>query len=489
MFHWLYRFFYSKTVGLILILLLAAYAVVGSVVVQTERATFADPVAKESFLTQVSASYGAFTGVMSALGLFHAFTSVGFYVVVTMLALSVIACTAHRIPELIRRQRNPRLHVSDRFFDKARYRGRLVSDADPLQATQVVRRVLKENRFRVIDDPRDPSRSIYADRFAWSGIGTVLAHLSFIVILAAFVISSTWGIDDLKIVPVGGTVEVGHGTDLKLTANSFTDSYTEDGRPADYVTDLSLFDPTTEVARQEVRVNSPLAYGPLRYHQQSFGIAAELSVLSASGEILFNGAIPLQWTSSDGRNAVGRAEIPEEDLELIVATAASGQTGSAIPPGAAAVELYRLSSQEPVQTAELSQGEELTVADLVITFERETKYTGILVRKDPGAPWMWVGSLLLVIGMCVTFMFQYRRIWVRVRPARELARSGAAPSEDDEDPFTTSRMEIRFGAVSRLDASYQRLFENVIAEVSEELSAAPGLVADVDSTETQEEEE
>ena len=449
-FHWIYRFFYSKTVGLVLILLFALYAVIGSVIVQAGPGTFSNPAAKEAFLAQVGATYGPFTGVLSVLGLFHAFTSIGFYVVVAMLGLSVAACTIHRIPELVKRHNNPRVHVSNRFFDKARYRGEIVATLPAGVAASAVTKVLKANRFRVLEDPKDPRDSVYGDRFAWSGIGTVLAHLSFIIILLAFVISATWGIEDLKSIPVGGSVEVGHGTDWTLTAESFQDSYTEEGRPADYVSELELSSPTGVLKTQEVRVNSPLSYGGFRFHQQTFGVAAEFKIAQAR-EILFEGAIPLQWTSQDGLNAVGRVELPDQDLEVIVATAASGQTASRIPLGAAAVEVYELASGEPVAAGEIVQGETDDIAGLDLTFERESKYTGILIRRDPGTIWMWIGSVLLVVGMSITFLFQYRRIWVRVFPG-------------------AGEVTIKFGAVARWDAAYRRLFENIVAEVSETLS-------------------
>lgn len=472
-FRWIYRFFYSKTVGLILILLLAFYAVIGSVIVQASPGTFSNPAAKEAFMAQVGTNYGPFAGILSALGFFHAFTSVGFYVVVAMLALSVAACTIHRIPELIKRQNSPRVHVSNRFFDKARYRGEIVAVAPSNDAMTAVRRVLEENRFRVLDDPRDPSGSAYGDRFAWSGIGTVLAHLSFIIILAAFVVSATWGIEDLKTIPVGGSVAVGHGTDWTLTADSFQDTYTDEGRPADYVSELELSGPEGVLKEQEVRVNAPLTYKGWRFHQQTFGVAAEFIIAGPEGDVLFDGAIPLQWTSNDGLNAVGRIELPQEDLEVIVATAASGQTASRIPVGAAAVEVYGLTSGDPVDMGEVSQGDTEDIAGLGVTFERETKYTGVLVRHDPGTIWMWIGSALLIVGMCITFIFQYRRIWARVFPMDvDSAPVNGVPV--DSAPVDSAPVDgpiaIRFGAVARWDASYQRLFENVVAEVSQTLS-------------------
>lgn len=446
-FHWVYRLFYSKTVGLILILLMAFYAVFGSLIMQAQPGTFDDPAAKAQFLAQAQEVYGGWTSILNAVGFFHIFTSVGFYVIVSLLALSIIACTVHRIPELWKRYREPRVHVAARFFAKARYRGTVPTTASSTETLEAARRVLRRNRFRYLEDPREPGVAAYADRYAWSGIGTVIAHLSFILILAAFVISSTWGIEEDLAVPVGGSVPVGHGTDLSVQALSFKDSYTETGRPADYVSVIQILDGDEVLAEQEVRVNSPLDYGGFRFHQSSFGIAADVSIADASGETLFSGSVPLKWTSNDGQKAVGRVDL--EGLEVVVVTPASGAVDSGIPVGTAVFEVYQAEAEEPLGVVGVTQGESETVEGYTVSFERERQYTGIRMRQDPGAPWMWVGSILLVVGMSITFMFPYRRLWLRHEEG-----------------------ELLFGAVSRLDYSYQRMFEKLVAEVDQELGSA-----------------
>lgn len=450
-FHWIYRFFYSKTVGLILILLMAFYAVIGSVISQLGPDTLADSAQKAKALEELRLTYGGWTPILNALGFFHVFTSVGFYVVVAMLALSILACTAHRIPELWRRVKSPRLHVSASFFQKARYRGSVVSDADASVALDAARAVLLKRRFRVLDDPREQGRAIYADRYAWSGVGTVIAHLSFIIILVAFVISSTLGIEDDLAIPVGGEVAIGHGVEGTLHALSFSDTYTEEGRPADYVSVLQIRQGGEVVAEQEVRVNSPLDFGGFRFHQSTFGTAADVVVMDEAGVELFHEAVPLKWTSNDGSRALGRFPIPNTNLEVIVVLPASGAANQSLPAGTAVFEIYEGEEATPIDVVPAVQGEEVSAGDYRFVFERERQYTGIRMRHDPGAPWMWAGSILLVLGMSITFMFPYRRLWVRVNEG-EVAGS-----------------EVLFGAVSRLDYSYQKMFEEIVGAVDRSL--------------------
>lgn len=444
-FHWIYRFFYSKTLGLILILLFAALAVVGSVIPQAAPGTYDDVAAKESFLNNVSEVYGGWTPVLNALGFFHVFTSIGFYVIVGMLGISIAACTVHRIPELVKRKHRPRLHVAKRFFDRARYRAGVTTSVSTEEALDTAKSVLESDRFRVLPDPKDKD-AFYADRFSWAGIGTVIAHGSFIIILLAFVVSSTWGVEEDLPIPVGGSVDLGHDTGLAAHAVSFKDTYTEDGQPADYVTELQLLDGGEVVAEQEIRVNTPLDYGGFRYHQSTFGIASDVVVTSSGGEVVYEASVPMLYSSNQNQNAVGKFDLPDTDLEVIVVTAASGATRSEVPVGAALFEVYEKEGGDPVGHALVRQGSTEAVGPYDFSFERERQYTGILMRQDPGTIWMWIGSTLLVVGMSITFLFPYRRLWVRV---------------DDEG----DERVIRLGAVARLDYAYQRLFEKIVEEM------------------------
>ena len=88
LFRWLFRFFYSKTVGLILILLMALLAVLGSVIMQAGPGTYDDPAKLESFLAAARENYGGWAPILDALGLFHVFTSLVFYAVVIPAAVS-----------------------------------------------------------------------------------------------------------------------------------------------------------------------------------------------------------------------------------------------------------------------------------------------------------------------------------------------------------------------------------------------------------------
>ncbi|WP_051259429.1 cytochrome c biogenesis protein ResB [Schaalia suimastitidis] len=451
LFLWIYRLLYSKTFGLCIILLFAVMALVGSLLPQMSIAVRDSEVAREQFLARLRPIYGGWVPILDTLGAFHIFTSIAFYVVVAALALSIIACTTHRIPELVERQYHPRTHVAPRFFDKARYRATIETSASLEQTRRIVESTARAAQWRVLPSDKDSERGLYVDQHAWSGIGTVLAHTAFVLILGAFVISSTYGVDEEVIVPVGSSVDIGHDTGLAVYAHSFTDTYTPEGQPLDYVSDVSILRGGEEIDRQEIRVNSPMTVGKYRLHQASFGHAVDIVATKGASQILFEGAVAQAWTSEDGRDVYGRVDLSDGTI-VVVATAASGQMDSTIPPGVALFEIHADESSGAVARGQASQGASVSVGDYTFTFVREREYTAFTLRHDPGAVLMWIASALLIIGMTITFAFQYRRAWIRI-----------------DEAGNPQRQEVRLGAVSRLDLSFERAFKNLVARIETEL--------------------
>jgi cytochrome c biogenesis protein len=46
-------------------------------------------------------------------------------------------------------------------------------------------------------------------------------------------------------------------------------------------------------------------------------------------------------------------------------------------------------------------------------------YTGLQLTTDPGMNVVWVGSALLVMGLCIMLYISHRKLWVIIRPEKE----------------------------------------------------------------------
>lgn len=448
----IYAFFYNKRVGLILILASGLIGLIGVLFPQAPSGVRDDPASHSAWLESVRPSYGGWTDIMDTVGFFNVFSSIPFLVAMVLLALSILACTAHRVPLLYQAAFKPHTKVTAQFFDRARLNHSFTSPLPAAETFEQVKADAGANRVRVITDERGPGLNMYTDKFHWAPFGTAVAHVAFVVIMAGFLLSSMAGFRDSQFsLTIGHPAEVGHGTGLVAEAKSFSDTYWEDGTPKDYVTDLVLTKDGQEVARQEVRVNSPLTYDGIMFHQAYFGIAAVMQITDASGQVIFRDGVPLEWNTQDRTLNYGVLDVPGHDLELFVIGSASGQTGTGIEPGQMRVEVYPAGQDSALGTAILDQGGEVTIEGLTYTFEREQQFTGLLVKRDPGTWLVWLGSALLVIGTCATMFFRHHRVWIRV-------------TEHEDGSL------VQMASPDRQDVTFTRRFNEMGAELAEKLN-------------------
>lgn len=453
----LWHLFISMRTGLALMLGLAALGLIGTLLAQADPALQGDRQAYAAWLESVRPRYGSWTGVLDALGLFTIFSSIWFRGIIVLLATSVLACSANRAPHLWRLAVHPRTNVGESFFAHAPLSASIASPTDPDAALAEVRAAFRARHFRTIVSRDGDTLHLYADRFRWGPFGTVIAHLSLILILAGALIGTAWGFRNNGLaVPVGSRVEVGYGTGLSIEAKSFTDSYYTNGSPSDFTSDLVLYRDGAQVAAQTIRVNEPLRAGDVSVYQSFYGAAAVMKVADPTGMVVFDRGVPLEWTSRDGKHRVGQFILPDAGLTAYVIGVASGEVDPQIKPGQMRIEVYASGSEGSLIASEsVSQGRPTKIAGLDFTFVRERQFTGLIVARDPGAVLVWIGASLLVFGISLVFLFPSRRAWALIR----------------RRPNASS---IQIGAIVRHEITFQSDFKRLVDEVELALTGPSG---------------
>lgn len=336
-------------------------------------------------------------------------------------------------------------------------------------AAERVKRALARSRYRVETQVSDDSVAIYADRNRLGRFGTFFSHLSIVLILAGAVMGRLWGVSDPEfIVAEGTTRELGLGSNIAVRLEHFVDEYYLEGPPKDFRSEVVIYDNGVEVKRGTVRVNSPLSYKGFRFHQSFYGQAIVMEVAGEDGTVLFNEGVPLPWRTREGGRPFGSFNVPEGNLVVYVFGPISGMNDPLIPAGETRVEIYRHDTGTLVAMDNLSQGTAKELAGLDFTFQRERRFTGLKVVKDPGLNLIWAASGFMILGLAMLFYFPHRRLWALCKQRRD----GTA--------------EVRLGTTAQRDLSlaqeFNRLRERVrlalgIAEQDRE--AAEGGETDV----------
>jgi cytochrome c biogenesis protein len=442
----LWRFFISMRTGLWLILALGLLSLAGTLLEQAPAGMTADPAAYAAWVASIHSKYGGWTPVFDKIGFFSVFTSIWFKSITVLLATSVLACSVNRAPRLWKLAFHPRTRMSETFFTHAPLRASVLVPAGPDAATDYVKQVLKSHRFRTITDSDQDGVYLYADRFRWGPFGTVMAHVSFVIILVGFFLSATTGFKDTSFTaPVGQTVAVGHGTGLSIQATSFSDVYYADGSPKDYSSQLVLYKNGAVVQQQTVRVNHPMTQDGVTFYQSFFGEAASMKVTDAAGKAVYSQAVPLAFTSDDGTHSIGQFT-PSKALNVYVIGAASGKPDPNIKAGQMQLEIHQNGATDPIATQVVDEGKPATIAGLTYTFERTRQFTGLIVARDPGVNFVWVGSALLVAGLFLVFFFPHRRMWMRVRK-------------------TSGGSEILCASTMKRDVAFKPQFNQLITDI------------------------
>lgn len=427
----------ARPVALGLLLVAAGLTLIGTLVDQVPTEALGDPVAETEWVAAQRRRYGGATNLLARLGFFHVFGSLWFLVTMGLIAVSILAATLVRLPEVFARVRHPVVRQREAFFVGAPVRAAGASRRPSAETAELVKAALARGRFRVREEMDSGGGvHLYADRHPVVAFASSLAHLAFVLIIVGVAVTSSGGFREQRLeIPIGSEAAVGQGTGLTVRAEEFSASAYADGSPKAFESLLSVVRDGVAVTGGWTRVNAPLRWDGYSLYQSSFGNAAEILVTDIEGKALLRQAVPLQWTSADGALTFGKVRVPGRDREVFVATPASGRPDPLLPSGLVRVDLMAPGSDEPRGSAILGPQDSRTFEALTVTFLREHQYTGITVTRDPGALWVWAGAGLLLLSLFGALVLRHDRVWARVDPDGDGSRIVLARSDRSSAPW------------------------------------------------------
>lgn len=172
-----------------------------------------------------------------------------------------------------------------------------------------------------------------------------------------------------------------------------------------------------------------------------------MAITDASGRELYRQGVPLDSQTQDEKHVFGKFIVPGQNLEIYIVSPASGQVDDDIAAGQMRVEVYQIDSTTPLAAQVINQGQATKIGDLTYTFVRERQFTGLMVSRDPGAIWVWIGLGLLLVGICATMFLRHHRIWVRVTEDADGGSLVRAGSPDRYDYTFDHRFHDFFGSL------------------------------------------
>jgi cytochrome c biogenesis protein len=449
------RLFTSVDFAVAQIIALSVLALFGMTLQQLPLFAFRSVGDYENAMAGLHARYDATLGrgiveALERLQLFQVFTSTWFTVGLIVLVLSIVICTLDRTPRLWRQSKEIRVAQPEAFYDPELPDRASLTGVD----SAGIRAALRRQRFAVRETEVDGVRYVYGDRHRWTKLATLISHMGLILFLIAGVVTARFGDEQGLIVGEGDTLTVQPiGTPGLLLVKNYrfeAPGFVETGMASDFTTDLGVFQDGKEIARKTIRVNDPLAAGGYTFHENGFGAAPVLLLSDAAGKPLWDGPVPLT-DIADGL-PYGTLSVPGRDigLSLLLKRLADGT-------GILLVVPYQVSGVATDGQPQIEYLDNAAVAlaagearvplglDFSIGVRHFSDYVLLIAKKDPGQGFVWTASVLLVIGLAITFYLPRRRIWARLDPSGEV------------------RLVARSDRYVDLDREFGRLLENLAA--------------------------
>jgi cytochrome c biogenesis protein len=468
----------SMRTAIILLLMLAAASVVGSLVPQLPNS----PARVSAFLVD-----HVFWGkAFEAAGFFDVFGSWWFALITALLFVSLVACLIPRSRAMIRaaRQRPIQARELDAFPSFAERR----VAAAPGDASRLAAALLRRKHYRVELD--QAGNAVAAEKGALREIGSLVFHWAFLLLLIAVIagkgtgyvghatIVEGYGWTDARLNYDGqlrtGRFFSGGFSGTQITLEDFQDAYRDTGQPMDYRSSLVLADADgTEQQSAEVRINHPVSFNGIRIFQYGFGWAAMMRV-ARGDDVLFDGPVVLGQSAQKGQNPLAQPW-----LGVIKLSTLRPQVGIALalfPDGAAYLRSIETGEPQPMIadnapfiSYEVWRGKLLdnaltgldtrfmrrdtsgllgkgwtvdldracaisgptgavpaTSSDvtcpnaagprvLTMSFPELRQYTTLQISRDVTVPYVLAAAILIVLGLLPALYVSRRKVWVRAR--------------------------------------------------------------------------
>lgn len=387
---------------------------------------------------------------------------------------------------------------------------------------EVARSVLRGHRYRVRTEPSRREGDIAGEVGYLKETGNLVFHIALLSVIVSVAVGHLWGWRGEVILPEGATftssaaqydtlapgpwVDENSLEPFALRLEEMTVSFETEaggaqfGAPREFSADVETAEPLGAPAQSErLAVNDPLHLSGVSVYLLGNGYAPVVTVRDAAGEVLFSDAVPF-LPQDDNYTSTGAVKIsgaepelglygaflptarfdeergPTSDFpDLVDPQLAIGVFEGDLFPGGAPQSVYVLdtAAMEPVRDADgeatrllLQPGQtiELPGERGSVTLDGVVRWSGLVMRHDPGRLPVLVSSIAVLVGLVMMLAVRRRRVFVRVGE-----RSDRAEGEDGaENGHRHTGVQVA-GLVKGNDPALQSLVERMADQIKREV--------------------
>ena len=418
-----YSLLASSKFGLFLLLIIGCVSFLGMFILQN-----APP---EEYVSK----YGQFWGnFIKITGLRNAYSVWWYLLLILLLCLNLVLCSLNRIKPSIRQAFSKPAPDDNQLLREARS---LSVQAGSVTVQKHLETSLKKRGFVLAGLDKGSVKLIAAQKGSVSRLGYLVTHVAVLLVLVAGLINGKTAYRVDKPLSIGDTLDVSRvepSARFSIRVDDFVIETNELGRVRAYKSTLTLIENGKAVLTKVIGVNHPLLYKGIGFYQASYGEEPD-RIREARLYLIENGAS----TAEIDVPFLEKKNVPGTDLQIRVARyvphfVKNLETGEvrtrSLEPKLPAIKLEVLRGGTVVDSGWLIRGMEahsssgelgrFFFADYFPEF-----YTGIDVVKNPGATLLFTGFGVAGVGLLLSFLVVYKRVWVKIieeRPGQSEVR-------------------------------------------------------------------
>ncbi|BCB96671.1 cytochrome c biogenesis protein [Dissulfurispira thermophila] len=458
-----WNFFSSITLAVVVFSIISLTSIVGTIIEQG-----AEPERNIKLLSKFfgEASPTVFR-ILDSLGFTNMFHSWWFIALLFIFAANLIICSLDRLPRIWNMVKEPIKPISHDVLNTMPIKKEMILKEKLDNAKTTVESLLRNIGFKANVHIVDKGLQIYAEKGRLSRLGVYVTHFSIILILIGAVIGIFFGFNASLNLLEGTTSAVAYtrnGKEIPLGfeigCNDFEVSFYENSdTPKAFKSWLTILENGRPVKINgkevtEIDVNRPLRYKGITFYQSSYGFSPtkdslfKFSVTSNNGkeqdiQIKFGESFNIPDT-----NIMGKVS----DFSPALGIDESGRLftyAEMMNNPAVFVEFTENGKPKYNQWILKRYPQTWKVPDGIIEFKDlwGAQYTGLQVRKDPGVWIVYLGCIVMAIGLYAAFFMSHRRIWINLNEDKNGTRIVIAASVNKNKAAFEQKIEKLSGGL------------------------------------------
>ncbi|HLZ18949.1 MAG TPA: cytochrome c biogenesis protein ResB [Smithellaceae bacterium] len=414
----IWSFFASVQLAVVLLSLIAFFALIGTLVPQREAAV--------EFGEKLSPALLTFLQKMQVFDLYH---SVWFILLSGLLAVNLLICSLDRFPMAWRRFRMRHEPRNDEAF-KDPPEGNAFQTAADIQKAAAAASALLQKKYRNVERT-DEADGIFlcAQKGRFSLFGVYIVHLSILLLIAGAVVGAFFGIEAYVNIAEGEAVSSVHlrGNDQALAlpfsvrCDKFTVEFYESGMPKTYQSDLSFIKDNRVIHSGKLRVNHPITFEGYNFYQSSYdkaaGGKATIALVREGGHRdVMNVAKGYDFDLPGGEGTFHvlrvEADLMKMGPAIKVAVDSKGiQTSFWVFQQ---IDKIRAANPDMIAQMPILNPGSFRPYTFVLMGMEDKYLTGLQMNRDPGAPIVAFAAVLLIGGLMLILFSYTRTVFIRI---------------------------------------------------------------------------